>query len=210
MKGKCAILVDLQGDFTEFMDGALKVPGTDKDYVERVREAVEILRKKGIPVVATKDWHPQDHISFFTNHPGTKPFEEIDLGGRRQKLWPPHCIQGTVGASLLIPESLFNKVVEKGKDRRYDSYSGFVDDGGNETGLEEILREIGAKELIVFGLATDYCVIATIRDAVKRGYKVTFIEGLSRGVEKSTVELTLSEMESLGVSRVKDLKEVLE
>lgn len=209
MRTVCALLIDLQGDFTELADGALKVPGTGKEYVDAVFQAVRVLKEKGIPVIATKDWHPPNHISFFTNHPGKKPFEEIEIEGRKQILWPPHCVQGSPGARLLIPEDSFLRIVEKGTDPKYDSYSGFEDEGGNKTNLDQALKEIGAQRLIIFGLATDYCVLATIRDARKRNYEVIFVEDLSRGVQKETVDRALAEMRALGVRIVKSLSEAL-
>ncbi|MCX7857578.1 MAG: isochorismatase family protein, partial [Deltaproteobacteria bacterium] len=132
---KCVIVVDLQADFTEFKNGALKVPGTNEHYLRNVQDAVKRLRDSGFLLVATQDWHPPNHISFFTNHPGKKAFEEISIRERKQILWPPHCVQHTEGATLLLDPELFDSVVRKGQDPLYDSYSAFKDDGGHETGL---------------------------------------------------------------------------
>lgn len=200
------IVVDLQGDFTKLKNGSLAVNGTDKAYVDKVAKATEALKKKGHPVFATQDWHPKDHVSFYTNHKGKKPFETIKIDGRTQVLWPPHCVQGTENANLLLDKDLFVAVVKKGQDKKYDSYSGFKDDGGAKTGLDKILKSKGIKELIIYGLATDYCVKATALDAADAGYKVTVIEDLSKGVAPETTAKALKEMKEKGITIKKDLK----
>lgn len=199
------IVVDLQGDFTTSKKGALAVEGTDQAYVDRVRQATESLRKKGYPIYATQDWHPADHVSFYTNHPGKKAFDVIDVAGKKQVLWPPHCVQKTENAKVLLDNKMFAAIVKKGKDKKYDSYSGFQDDGGARTELNELLKKAGIKEVIVYGLATDYCVKATALDAVKAGYKVTVIEGLSRGVAPETTLEAIEEMTQRGVTVKKQL-----
>jgi nicotinamidase/pyrazinamidase len=151
-------------------------------------------------VFATQDWHPADHISFYTNHPGRKPFEVVDVRNSKQVLWPPHCVQSTENAKLLLDEALFDAVVKKGKDRRYDSYSGFQDDGGARTELDDLLRNRGIRELIVYGIATDYCVKATALDAAKAGYTVAVLAGLSRGVAPDTTDKALQEMQANGIA----------
>jgi len=194
------IVVDLQGDFTTLKKGALAVEGTDQAYLSKVTAATEALRKKGYPIFATQDWHPADHVSFYTNHAGKKAFDVIDVGGKQQVLWPPHCVQKTENAKVLLDSKMFIAVVQKGKDRKYDSYSGFQDDGGEKTEMNQLLKKHSVEELIVYGLATDYCVKATALDAVKAGYKVTVIEGLSRGVAPDTTAKALDEMRQMGVT----------
>jgi nicotinamidase/pyrazinamidase len=193
------IVVDLQGDFTTFKNGALAVGGTDQEYLIKVTAATKAFRNKGYPIFATQDWHPMDHVSFYTNHAGKKAFDVIDVGGKQQVLWPPHCIQETENARVLLDSRMFVAVVQKGKDRKHDSYSGFQDDGGVQTELNALLKKNGLQELIVYGLATDYCVKATAIDAVKAGYKVTVIEDLSRGVAPDTTAEALDEMRQMGV-----------
>ncbi len=200
------IVVDLQGDFTKLKNGSLAVNGTDKAYVDKVAKATETLKKKGHPVFATQDWHPKDHVSFFSNHKDKKPFELIEIDGRKQVLWPPHCIQGTENAKILLDDGLFVAVVKKGKDKKYDSYSGFKDDGGAKTEMDKILKEKGIKELVVYGIATDYCVKATAIDAADAGYKVTVIEDLCKGVAPDTTAKALKEMKDKGITIKKDLK----
>jgi len=193
------IVVDLQGDFTTLKKGSLAVAGTDQSYLDKVIAATEDLRRKGHPIFATQDWHPADHVSFYTSHRGRKAFDVIDVAGRKQVLWPPHCVQETENAKVLLDDKMFVAVVQKGKDRQYDSYSGFQDDGGAPTELNPLLKKLGIQELIIYGLATDYCVKATALDAVKAGYEVTVIEGLSRGVAPDTTASALDEMKQAGV-----------
>jgi nicotinamidase/pyrazinamidase len=199
------IVVDLQGDFTTLRKGSLAVGHTDQAYLDRVREATESLYKKGYPIYATQDWHPADHVSFFTNHPGKGIFDVIAVGRKQQVLWPPHCVQGTENAELLLDEAMFAAIVQKGKDKRYDSYSGFQDDGGAATESNRFLKKGGIGEVIVYGLATDYCVKATALDAAKAGYQVTVIEGLCRGVAPVTTLKAIEEMRQNGVIIIKEL-----
>lgn len=199
------IVVDMQGDFTTYKKGSLAADGSDKAFVDRVEKATAKLKDKGYLIFGTQDWHPADHVSFFSNHAGKKPFQVIEIEGRTQVLWPPHCLQGTDNSAVLVDHKLFVAIVQKGKDKRYDSYSGFQDDGGANTELNETLKRNGVKELIVYGLATDYCVKATAIDAVDAGYKVTVVEGLSRGVAPDTTVEALNEMKAKGITLVKDL-----
>jgi nicotinamidase/pyrazinamidase len=199
------IVVDMQGDFTTYKNGSLAVAGTDKAFVDKVQKTTEELSAKGYTIFGTQDWHPENHVSFFSNHAGKKPFEAIQIGDRTQVLWPPHCVQGTENARVLTDNNLFLAIVKKGKDKRYDSYSGFQDDGGAKTEMNQILHKNGIKELIVYGLATDYCVKATAIDAVDAGYKVTVIEGLSKGVAPETTAQALEEMKAKGIIIKADL-----
>jgi len=199
------IVVDMQGDFTTYKNGSLAVAGTDKAFVDKVQKSTEELSAKGYLIFGTQDWHPEDHISFFSNHAGKKPFEAIKIEDRTQVLWPPHCVQGTENARILIDNNLFLAVVKKGQDKRYDSYSGFQDDGGAKTEMNQILHKNGIKELIVYGIATDYCVKATAIDAAAAGYKVTVIEGLSKGVAPETTAQALEEMKAKGITIKEEL-----
>ncbi len=200
------IVVDLQGDFTTFKNGSLAVAGTDEAFVSKVQKVTQELSAKGYPIFGTQDWHPADHISFFSNHSGKKPFEAIQIEGRTQVLWPPHCVQETENARVLVDNNLFIAIVKKGKDKKFDSYSGFQDDGGVKTEMNQILEKNGIKELIVYGIATDYCVKATAIDAAAAGYKVTVIEGLSKGVAPETTAKALEEMKEKGIIIKADLE----
>jgi len=200
------IVVDLQGDFTTYKHGSLAVEGTDEAFVNKVLKVTQELHAKGYPIFGTQDWHPADHISFYSNHSGKKPFEAIQIDGRTQVLWPPHCVQETENARVLLDNDLFLAIVKKGKDKKFDSYSGFQDDGGAKTEMNQILQKNGIKELIVYGIATDYCVKATAIDAAAAGYKVTVIEGLSKGVAPDTTAKALEEMKAKGITVKADLE----
>lgn len=193
------IVVDIQADFTKFRNGSLAVEGTDEGYIRLVEDQTRRLKTQGFPIYATQDWHPKDHLSFYTNHPGKKPFDIIKLHGRDQVLWPPHCVQNTSGAEILIDKELFDAIVRKGMDPEYDSYSGFQDDGGKKTEMSRILKEHKINKLIIYGIATDYCVKATVLDARAEGYKVIMIKNLSRGVSPETSEKAIEEMKAKGV-----------
>ena len=200
------IVVDVQADFTEFKSGTLAVPGTDVQYIEAVETATRQLVQQGLPVYLTQDWHPADHVSFFTNNSGAEPMQVIEIDGRPQVMWPPHCVQNTPGAEILIAAEGSTKTVRKGMNAKYDSYSGFADDGGRQTEMDSLLRKDGIKNLIIYGLATDYCVKATAIDAVDAGYKVTVIEGLSKGVAPETTAQALEEMKTKGIIIKADLE----
>lgn len=198
--GAAVVVVDVQGDFTILKNGSLGVAGTDQAYIDKVAGATQKFKTLGYPVFATQDWHPKDHISFFTSHPGKSVYDVINTKGGSQVLWPPHCVQGSGNAKLLLDSTLFDAVVQKGKDPAHDSYSGFFDDGGKATELERILRKEGVKSLILYGLATDYCVKATALDGVKLGFSIQVIEDLCRGVGEETSRAAVDEMSDAGVS----------
>lgn len=203
------LVVDIQADFTEWEKGSLAVPGTDETYVREVSQGVRRFRESGYTVLATQDWHPADHVSFYTNHPGRKAFETVRLEEREQVLWPPHCVQDSAGAALLIDPGLFAAVIRKGTDRRYDSYSGFEDDGGGQTGLDRELEKRKTGGIILFGIATDYCVRATTLHGLKRGYAVAVVASLCRGVAPKTTEKAWAEMRAAGAVIVEDAKDLL-
>jgi len=203
------IVVDVQGDFTTWKQGSLAAPGTDQAFVEKVENATKELARKGLLIFGTQDWHPANHVSFYTNHPEGRPFQVIKINGRTQVLWPPHCIQGTENAKVLVDNNLFLAIVKKGKNPKYDSYSGFQDDGGDKTEMNQILKRNGIQKVIVYGIATDYCVKATAVDAANAGYKVIVVEGLCKGVAPKTTEAALKEMKEKGITVVKELDQVM-
>lgn len=206
------IVVDVQGDFTTWKKGALAVNGTDEPFVKEVEGTTKALKEEGFLIFATQDWHPGDHISFFTNHDGRKPFEVIQVEKRTQVLWPPHCVQGTENARILVDNNLFMAIVKKGQNSRFDSYSGFQDDGGAKTEMDKILKRNMVQKVVVYGIATDYCVKATAIDAARAGYKVIVVEDLCRGVAPETSQKALEEIKAEGITVLKmlDLKKVKE
>jgi nicotinamidase/pyrazinamidase len=206
---KALILVDIQNDFLPC--GALAVP--DGDAVVPVANRLQTM----FPLVAaTQDWHPVNHGSFAANHPGKKVFEQIDLNGLPQTLWPVHCVQGTSGAELApgLQRERIAKIFPKGTDAGIDSYSGLFDNGHRKsTGLGEWLKAKGVTEVFVCGLATDYCVKFTALDAAQLGFKTHFIEDASRGVnlQPNDVMNAIAEMNRAGIATVQrsDILEII-
>jgi nicotinamidase/pyrazinamidase len=197
---KALVLVDIQNDFLP--GGALAV--SDGDKIISIANELQPLFPL---VVATQDWHPADHGSFAANHPGKKVFEQIDLSGLPQTLWPVHCVQNTKGVELAaaLNRDRITKVFPKGTDAGIDSYSGLFDNGHRKsTGLGEWLKAQGVTEVYVCGLATDYCVKFTALDAVQFGFKTYLIEDASRGVnlQPSDVSNAIAEMKRAGVTTV--------
>ncbi|HEY1788355.1 MAG TPA: bifunctional nicotinamidase/pyrazinamidase [Verrucomicrobiae bacterium] len=194
---KALILVDIQNDFIP--GGALAVP--DGDAIIPVANRLQPMFPL---VVATQDWHPANHGSFAANHSGKRIFEQIDLNGLPQTLWPIHCVQNTSGAELAsgLNRERIAKVFQKGTDAGIDSYSGFFDNGHRRaTGMAEWLKGRGVTEVHICGLATDYCVKFTALDAVSSGFKTHLIEDASRGVnlQLNDVNNAVAEMKKAGV-----------
>ena len=198
-------VVDIQGDFTRLKNGSLAVDGTDEAYIKAVEESTKKLKEAGFLIYATQDWHPVNHVSFFTNHPGKKAFDVIRLHQRDQVLWPPHCVQNTPGAEILLDNKLFKAVVRKGMDPQYDSYSGFEDDGGKKTEMNKLLKKDKIKKVVLYGIATDYCVRATALHAAAAGYKVIVIKSLCRGVAPDTSQKAIEEIKAKGIVVLDDL-----
>ncbi len=174
---KALILVDIQNDFCT--GGALAVP-----QGEAIVPLANHLMERANLVVATQDWHPAGHGSFAANQ-GRKPFELGELGGLPQVMWPVHCVQWTGGAQFHpgLDTRRIARVFPKGTDAGIDSYSGFFDNGRRKaTGLGDWLTAQRVDEVLICGLATDYCVKATAIDAAQLGFRTTLIEDACRGV----------------------------
>jgi nicotinamidase/pyrazinamidase len=199
--GRVGIIVtDIQGDFTTYHEGSLAVPDTDAIYVVRVNQATKELYDAGFPVFATQDWHTENHVSFYTNHTGAEPFQDITLpDGRTQTLWPPHCVEDSPGADLLLDSDHVTYNIHKATDPDYESYSAFADEKGTPTELDALLRKEGVTTVVIYGLATDRCVMYTALDAVKAGYRVVVIKELCRGIKPESTEAALKEMKDHGV-----------
>jgi nicotinamidase/pyrazinamidase len=195
---RALLLIDIQNDF--MADGALEVP--DGDAVVPVANALMPLFTL---VVATQDWHPANHGSFAVNHPGHHVGDVIELGGVPQVLWPAHCVQDTEGAQFHpgLREIDIDNVVRKGTYPEVDSYSGFFDNNrSHETGLDDYLKQRDVDEIVVMGLATDYCVRATCLDGVDLGYAVTLVEDGCRAVNLAPDDgvLAIRQMHDSGVA----------
>jgi len=193
--------VDIQNDFCQ--GGALAVP--DGDAVVDVANA---LSPRFPLVVATRDYHPSTHQSFASQHPGKHPFEQIELDGLPQVLWPPHCVQGTRGSELhpRLDAGRVTRVFTKGTDERIDSYSGFFDNGHRKsTGLGDYLKQANVTDLVILGLATDYCVKWTALDARQLGFGVRLVADGCRGVglDPGDIPRALDEMRAAGVRVVR-------
>ncbi len=137
-------------------------------------------------VVATQDWHPPQHKSFASSHAGKNVFEVIDLNGLEQVLWPDHCVQGTAGAAFseALDQNRIEAIFRKGTDPAVDSYSGFFDNGRRKsTGLADYLRGKSVTEVYLAGLAADYCVFFSAKDALTEGFQVYFIEDATRAID---------------------------
>ena len=188
------ILVDIQNDFTP--GGPLAVPDGDK-----IIPLVNELQNSFDLVVATQDWHPPDHKSFASNHPGKKPFEKITLHGIEQMLWPDHCVQGTEGAQLHkdLHSLKIEAIFRKGMDPEIDSYSGFYDNGDKRsTGLAGYLRERKVTKVFVCGLAADYCVFYTVKDALRENFDTFFIEDATRPIDPVGLERAKNDILTYG------------
>ncbi len=192
------IVVDFQADFTELHNGALAVPGTGEDYVQLVVMETGNYKRQSLPIIATRDYHPANHVSFYASHAAKKPLDVVEIDGRRQILWPKHCVQGTHGADILLPEPLIDHVITTANRPEFESYSAFRDDGGKETGLKSLLDDMGANHLIVYGLATDYCVKETVIHALEQNYGVTLVMSLCRGITPESTEKAVAQMKATG------------
>lgn len=191
------ILVDLQNDFCA--QGSLAVPEGDA-----VIAIANVLQPRFHKVIATQDWHPANHQSFASQHPGQKPGAIIMLHGIRQVLWPDHCVQHTHGAELhpKLTTQHIDKIFYKGTDPRLDSYSAFFDNGHlHATGLAEYLQQESITDVYLLGLATDYCVKFSCLDAVKLNFNVYLIADACRGVELQPGDTAraLQELQTAGV-----------
>jgi nicotinamidase/pyrazinamidase len=199
------IVVDFQADFTKYKNGSLAVEGTEEPFIKLVEENTRKLKAAGYPIFGTLDWHPANHVSFFTSHKGKMAFEVIKVRGMDQVLWPPHCVQNTPGAEVLLDKKLFKAFVKTATNPQFEGYSGFQDDGGKKTDLDKLLKKDKIAKVVVYGIATDYCVRATALDAMVAGYQVILIKNLSRGVAPDTTQKALEEMKSRGVIILDDL-----
>jgi len=160
-KGDALIIVDVQNDFLP--GGALAVAMGDR-VIEPLTRCIEACERQGLPVFATRDWHPPDHCSFQSH------------GG----IWPVHCVAGTRGAEfparLSLPANV--RIISKATSAQADAYSGF-----QGTELARQLADAGCDRVLIGGLATDYCVRATALDAGAAGFQVIVLEDAVQAVD---------------------------
>jgi len=187
-------IIDVQNDFMP--GGSLAVHRGDI-----IIPVINGLQKHFELVVATQDWHPVNHKSFASNHPGKKPFDRIILKGTDQVLWPDHCIQGSDGAEFHagLETGRIAAIFRKGMDPEIDSYSGFFDNGHLiSTGLSGYLKEKGVTEVAFCGLASDICVYHTIKDSIAEGFISVLIEDASQPLDKESFTGVKKELLKMG------------
>lgn len=181
---KALIIIDLQNDFMP--GGALAVPEGDQ-----IVSLINDLQNRFDLVIATQDWHPPKHASFATSHENAKEFDVIKLDGLDQVMWPEHCIQNTKGAEFHpdLNTSKIEAIFRKGTNLKIDSYSGFYDNAHlKSTGLTGYLKEKKVEELYFVGLAAEYCVYFSIKDALAEGFRSALIEDGTRALNKEDFE----------------------
>lgn len=176
--GDALLIIDVQNDFLP--GGSLAVSRGD-EVVPVVNRCLALFVKLKLPIYASRDWHPVDHCSFRAQ------------GGQ----WPPHCIAGSYGAefaaNLELPANVV--IISKADTPDKDAYSAFGD-----TDLGLCLKAVNVRRLFVGGLATDYCVLNTVKDALALGYAVVLLADAVRAVDVSPLDgaRALAEMRSLG------------
>ena len=191
---RALLLIDIQNDFIP--GGALAVPEGNL-----IVPLANQLQPYFDLVVATQDWHPANHKSFASNHAGKSVFEKTDLNGLEQVLWPDHCVQGTPGANFSEALNLtkVEAIFRKGTDSEIDSYSGFYDNGHRKTtALADYLLGKQISQVYLLGLAGDYCVYYTAKDALKLQFQTFLIEDGIRAINLDDFEKAKSDIISRG------------
>ncbi len=196
------LIVDVQSDFCP--GGALAVAEGDA-----VVPIINRFTERFDHVALTQDWHPNGHSSFAASHPGSRPFETINMPYGQQTLWPDHCVQGTPGAAFhpQLETTRAQMVIRKGFRPEIDSYSAFYEnDRRTPTGLAGYLRERGLRRIFLVGLATDYCVYYSAVDARRLGFDAVLVEAGCRAIDLSgSLDVAWAGMAAAGVQRVNDL-----
>lgn len=191
---KALLLIDIQNDFIP--GGSLAVPGGND-----IIPVINNVQSKFDLIVATQDWHPVEHKSFVSNHEGKQVFDEIDLNGLNQVLWPDHCVQGSGGAEFSkdVNMNRVEAIFRKGTDSEIDSYSGFYDNGHRKsTALADYLKGKKITEVYIAGLAGDYCVYYTAKDAIEEGFTTCIIEDAVRAISEDGFKKAKADIESKG------------
>ena len=195
---KTLLIVDMQKDFMP--GGALGVPDAD-----RIAPLLNRVMPRFPLVLATQDWHPADHASFDTSHPGKHAGDMVTVQGIPQILWPVHCVQDTKGSEFVagLNQQPIKTVFYKGTDKWIDSYSAFFDNAREKsTGLDDYLKAKNIKELYIAGVATDYCVLYSVIDALDLGYTIFVLVDCCRGInlDPQDVEDSLATMLEKGAN----------
>ncbi len=191
------IVVDVQNDFCP--GGALAVAEGDL-----IIPRINALMDDFATVILTQDWHPADHRSFASQHPGQAPFSMTQMPYGPQVLWPDHCVQGTAGAAFHpdLQTEPAQLVLRKGFRAGIDSYSAFFEnDKTTPTGLEGYLRTRGIQRLTFVGLALDFCVAYSALDAARLGFQARVLEGACRAIDlDGSLDAQRSAMQAAGVA----------
>ncbi len=199
---KALLLIDIQNGFCP----GGNLPVADGDKIVPIANA--LIENGGYDlIVASQDWHPANHGSFASQHPGKQPFEMGELSGKPQVMWPDHCVQETPDADFHpdLNTQAFDHVQQKGENPAVDSYSAFRDnDQSATTGLADYINRQGVTVLDICGLATDYCVSFSALDArdMLPDVKVRFVEDASRGIDPEGIKAAIAAMRAKGIAVV--------
>ena len=190
------IVIDVQNDFCPqgalaVADGAAIIP------------MINAMMDDFSTVVFTQDWHPANHSSFASNHPGAIAYSMIEMPYGPQVLWPVHCVQKTAGAEFHadLRTDAAQLIIRKGFRSRIDSYSAFFEnDRATSTGLDGYLRGRGIDAVTLVGLATDFCIAYSAMDAARLGYSVRVIEQACRAIDlNGSLARAQADMRAAGV-----------
>lgn len=197
------IVVDPQNDFVE--GGSLAVP----DGIAVVPKINRLRTHLNNPAIfLSQDWHPAGHASFASNNPGSALFSTVQLISGPQVMWPDHCVQGSDGAKFVssLVTSTADQIIQKGTQTAVDSYSAFGDatpgHSLEKTALEAMLRAQGVTTVVCCGLALDYCVSYTARDAAAAGFKTYVVLDACRGIAADSIDKEIGLMVAAGVTIV--------
>jgi nicotinamidase/pyrazinamidase len=197
------VVVDVQNDFCD--GGALAVPGG-----QEVVPVIHRIAPNFQHAILTQDWHPRDHHSFASNHPGREPFDTIETAHGEHVLWPDHCVQNTVGAAF-HPHLLLDNVeliLRKGFRSAIDSYSAFMEnDHRTSTGLKGYLHERRLTRVFLAGLAYDYCVRYSAVDSRHAGFETFVVEDACKAIGMgNSIADTNRDFAEAGVKRIQSTR----
>lgn len=200
---RALVIVDPLNDFCE--GGSLAVPDGNSVFplINRLMQDGEYALR-----ILVREKHPPGHVSFASRY-GKESFQELELdSGRRQMLWPDHCVEGTEGAEVHPDLDLdrIDATVLKGRKKDVENYSAFEDDDAEDTGLTVLLKKHDIHAVDIVGLALDYCVGESAKDAVSRsrGLDTRIVLDATRGIgEPDELKKVIEDLKDKGVSFVR-------